>query len=94
VLVMAAIQLASLILSVLIQLLMLLAIHRGYMSWKYSILPGLLLMAISVFYVNILFFGGFGDSAANALGSAVLRLYTLLLVASMLASWIYYHRRG
>jgi hypothetical protein len=91
---MAAIQLASLILSVLIQLLMLLAIHRGYMTWKYSILPGLLLMAITVFYVNILFFGGFGDSAANALGSAVLRLYTLLLVASMLASWIYHHRRG
>jgi hypothetical protein len=91
---MAAIQFASLILSVLIQLLMLVAIQRGYMTWKYSILPGLLLMAISVFYVNILFFGGFGDSAANALGSAVLRLYTLLLVASMLASWIYHHRQG
>jgi hypothetical protein len=91
---MAAIQLASLILSVLIQLLMLVAIRRGYMTWKYSILPGLLLMAITVFYINILFFGGFGDITSNAFWSAVLRLYTLLLVASMLASWIYYHRRG
>jgi hypothetical protein len=94
VLVMAAIQLASLILSVLIQLLMLVAIHRGYMTWKYSILPGLLLMAITVFYVNILFFGGFGDSAANALGSAVLRLVYIVVSGVNVGVVDLYHRRG
>jgi hypothetical protein len=89
---MVAIQATSLFLSVLIQLLMLLAIRRGYLTWRYSVLPGMLLMSIALFYINILFFGGFGSSVHNALWSAILRLFTLFLVASMTASWIHHHK--
>ena len=89
---MQIVQTTTLVLSIIIMALFALAVHRRYISWRYMVLPSLVMVAIAAFYTKVLFFGGFGGSEANAMWSAALRLYTLLVVASMSALWIYYHK--
>jgi hypothetical protein len=86
------IQSTTLILAIVAQLLMLVAIRRGILAWRYTILPGVLFMGVALFYVYIL-------SAVevraidNTLVSSALRLYEFIIICVMLGSWVWYKKK-
>jgi hypothetical protein len=86
------IQSTTLILAIVAQLLMLVAIRRGILAWRYTILPGVLFMGVVLFYVYILSpieVRGID----NTLVSSALRLYEFIIICVMLGSWVWYKKK-
>ena len=85
-------QPGTLALAILAQLLLLAAIRLRIIGWRYTILPGMYLMATTLFYAYLFSPLKF-DGVDNAVISAWLRFYEHLIIVSMLASLILYKRK-
>jgi hypothetical protein len=86
------VQSTTLLLAIVAQLLMLVALRRGILAWKYTILPGIYFMSTAVFYFYIVFPVG-APWVHNILVSAMLRLYGYIVICVMLTAWVWYKQK-
>jgi hypothetical protein len=62
----------------------------------YALWPAMLAVTTIVYYTVVIFFGGFGSNAANAMISAILRFLTWSLIGTVTIYSVYAHwkKRG
>ena len=84
------IQVITWLLSIVAIGLMLDLVRRGWLAWRWTIMPGLIALLYVMFYSWLLFWRPFGEYAWL---SAIIRVMEALMFVTFLVMW-YWRKRG